>query len=387
MRSKIPHRFATELTLALHCCVWPSRASVDGRIRELAASVRWPDFYKILRRHHVDGLAWNALRSSGAVLPDNVAAELQARAQSVAIASMVQAVEAAKLKQLFESRGLPILFLKGSALAIQAFGTVALKRSKDIDILVPQKALPDAARILDEAGYALVFPAKGECLLHWHRHWKESGWRNQNCGTIVELHTSLADSQRLLASLKPFNRCQSIEVPSVGSLPTLAQDELFAYLSVHGASSAWFRLKWIADFSALFGGLGPSELERLYHRSQELGAGRSAAQALLLAHGILGLQLAPAFKRMLEVDRLSRILSGVAMRMIREVHEPTERILGTLPIHLSQLWLLPGGRFMLGELARQLASLRPPLLKFLSAIVQGLHSGISIRRRSWRPPS
>ena len=35
-----------------------------------------------------------------------------------------------------------------------------------------------------------------------------------------------------------------------GSLRTLGDKELFAYLCVHGASHCWFRLKWLADLNA-----------------------------------------------------------------------------------------------------------------------------------------
>jgi hypothetical protein len=41
--------------------------------------------------------------------------------------------------------------------------------------------------------------------------------------------------------------------------------------------------------------------------------------------------------------------------MLRDA-EPTEARFGTAAIHLSQLFLLPGARFKLGELARQVSN-------------------------------
>jgi hypothetical protein len=44
---------------------------------------------------------------------------------------------------------------------------------------------------------------------------------------------------------------ESVAVGTGQSLPTLARPEQLVYLAVHGASTNWHRLKWIADFAAL----------------------------------------------------------------------------------------------------------------------------------------
>lgn len=52
---------------------------------------------------------------------------------------------------------------------------------------------------------------------------------------------------------------QLVEVACGIELPTLARDEPSAHLCVHGASSAWFRLKWITDLAALIDGRPPAK--------------------------------------------------------------------------------------------------------------------------------
>ena len=71
---------------------------------------------------------------------------------------------------------------------------------------------------------------------------------------------------------------QFVKVSEGISLSTLATDELFAYLAVHGASSASFQLKWISDFAALLHRNTPPDIELLYYRSQVLGAARAAGR-------------------------------------------------------------------------------------------------------------
>ncbi len=140
-------------------------------------------------------------------------------------------------------------------------------------------------------------------------------------------------------------------------LPTLTTDELFAYLCVHGASSAWFRLKWIADVGALLAPSPPAGIERLYRRSQALGAGRAAAQALLLCGRLFGTALPPALLAELRADRTNRWLLAIALRKLAGrslATELPETRFGTASIHLMQLGLLPGLKFKLGEIGRQL---------------------------------
>jgi len=130
---------------------------------------------------------------------------------------------------------------------------------------------------------------------------------------------------------------------------------LFAYLAVHGASSAWFRLKWIADFAGLLHGRAAGEIARLYLASQNLGAGRAAGQALLLADALFGtLTELPALRDQIARDRATRRLFRAALGLLSgEPREPTQRLGGTFVIHWTQLLLLPGAAYKISEVSRQ----------------------------------
>jgi hypothetical protein len=173
----------------------------------------------------------------------------------------------------------------------------------------------------------------------------------------IDLHTRLGDNPGIIPNVGLASPRQTVEVAPGIRLPTLARDELVAYLAVHGASSAWFRLKWITDFSALIHDCTPEELERLCRRSQELGAGRAAGQTLLLADKLYGaLGEASVLKQSLQRDGPTRRLLRTAVRQLAgasEPVEPTARPLGTLAIHYSQFLLLPGPVFKLSEFVRQ----------------------------------
>lgn len=353
--------FSPEFRLVASCCRWPGDDAET--VRNLARDISWPAVERIAQRHRVEGLVWHGLQAAQVPVPDPAAANLAKAASTVAKDNVLMASESLRLHALFRNSAVPVLFLKGLALGKLAYGTITVKQGWDIDLLVPPEQLSLAARILSDAGYEILTPTppfSAPALLRWHRYSKESVWRHPEKNTFVELHTALVDNARLLPGLNARSSAQLVEILPGHALPTLAGDALFSYLCVHGASSAWFRLKWLADLAALIGQEEPTEVERLFERSQELGAGRAAAQALLLAHQLFDAPVANELQRRLWSDRRSRWLFRSALRLMAgrfETVELHDRRFATLPIHLTQLALMPGVRFGLSEGLRQVGTI------------------------------
>ncbi|HZG47036.1 MAG TPA: nucleotidyltransferase family protein [Allosphingosinicella sp.] len=352
--------FSNEFRLVLACCRWPVTPEVRDCVARAAAGVDWEQAERVARRHRVEGLVWNALREAAVEVPAGTAQALAASATDIARQNLFIVHECLRLDTLLRQAGIPVLFLKGITLARLAYGTVGLKRGWDIDFIVPPEAVGAAAELLNQAGYECTLPGPSHSaagIAAWHRNSKESVWNHVTKEVHVELHTSLSDNRRLLPELSAASPAQEAEVAAGRTLRTLEHDRLFAYLCVHGASSGWFRLKWLADLGAFLAGQSPAEIERLYRRAGEFGAGRSAAQGLLLSSRLLGTELTRALEAELNADRVNRWLVKSAIRLMTGLNEATElhhRRLGTLPIHLMQLALLPGWRFKVSEASRQL---------------------------------
>jgi hypothetical protein len=249
------------------------------------------------------------------------------------------------------------LFLKGLTVGALAYRDPLLKSAIDIDILIDPADLESAAELLLAAGYRPVLPHRIG-LRAWHEVAKESVWTKNGQSVQLDLHTRTADNQRLIPHIDVHSRRQEVRVADGIDLPTLGSGELLAYLAVHGASSAWFRLKWVADFAGVLCNYSAVELERAYDRSLELGAGRAAGQAFLVADDLFGsLSACPQLRSKLIADDAIRRLADIALRLlVRESAEPTASLLGTSLIHWAQLSLLPGPPFTLSELLRQARS-------------------------------
>lgn len=338
------------LSLLIDCCrprltdaelalLGPRLGAADGkRLTALA------------RRHRVEGLVWRTLTRAG-VIPLG-AQPIGEEARRIAAEGLRMALESGRVHQLFSRASLPHLFVKGQTLGMLAWGDPLVKRQLDIDLLVLPGAIGKAARLLETLGYVQQVPDPSVDPADWHRSRKESQWRSDD-GFLLDLHSRLGDHPGLIPSATATVTPQMVELPGGIVLPTLPERLLLPYLAVHGASSAWFRLKWVADFAALVARTAPDTLADMAERAPRLGAGRALAAALVLANRLFGTPLPDT----LEADRATLKLVALAEQAIAEEAEPTERRFGTVPMHRSQLLLVPGSHYFLSEFTRKLGHL------------------------------
>ena len=375
-----------EFDLAVACCTWPVSEESNLLVQHAAKGVNWQIFLQLARRHRIQGLVWHSLKRAKIEVPVDASAALAAAAAEIAQQNLVNCAETLKLQQVLSDAGAKPLFLKGVSLGMIAYGTLSVKMGWDIDIIISSEKLGVATKVLRQNGYLRTIPGDqiSDAQLNiWHRHWKESVWQHESGATYVELHTELVDNPLLLPGMGALSPSQGVELARGASVKTLATDELFAYLCVHGASSGWFRLKWLADLAALLAPADIEENERLYQRSQQLGAGRAADQALLLANFFFKTKISPTLRRKLQSNVMTRILFRSAIKKMAGRHATVElhdTFLGTASIHAMQLGLLPGWRFKISEIARQSVDLVDRIVPYLPTRAHFLYRWLLKRR-------
>ena len=347
-----PRRLPKDFALAVACCRWTFSGEGAEDVRRLAEAVDWGDLLATCRRHRVQGLVAHALAIVDVAIPAPVHVALGGDARAIADQGLRAAHESARLAKAFGAAGLPLLFIKGLTVGKLAYDNPFVKMGWDIDLLVAPADLAAAAGVLGELGYQLSTPGNARQLARWHESWKESIWKGAD-GLVAELHTRVADQPQLLPRIGVASPRQLVKVAPGIDLPTLADEELFAYLCVHGASSAWFRLKWITDLAGLLHRRSADDIDRLYRRSQELVAGRAAAQALLVAAMLYGIPLSPALANRLDKGTNRWLAQTALQEMLRD--EPGERAFGTRNIHLTQFFLMDGARYKMAEFRRQVS--------------------------------
>jgi len=339
-----------ELNLLVRLCASAIRGQQN---RSVEGDWDWPRLVRLARRHRVQGLAWLGL-TDGADSGDCAAAELFEEAKSIAQQNLMAAAAADRLLAEFKRQGLALTFLKGLTLGALAYPNAMLKMSTDIDVLVDPAEIDEAEQCLRRLGYEREGKDRTESRRTASA--KEWTWVRAD-GIVVDLHVRLADNPTLLPSIGARSSAQEVQVSPGIVLPTLKREELFAYLCVHGASSAWFRLKWLADLAAFLNRYSAAEIRDLYFAARSVGAGRCPDVSLLLLEELFGPLIPPDVAASAARDPIARLLAMLSLRELAEAREPLERPLGTVFIHLGQLFIDRGFRFPLREFRRQFSNL------------------------------
>lgn len=387
------HALAPEFVLAAACCRPPGEvrntavgAAVDG--------IDWAVFDRVLARHRVEGLAHEALAAAGVAVDP----ALRQTASEIAMEGLRLAAETGRLQSALDVAGIANLVLKGATLDVLAWGRIGLKQAWDIDLLVTPDDARRARHVLEGLDYHLRDPDDSSDLAFeaWVVLAKECVFRHRQSGVVVELHWRLADAATLLPDISARSPAQSVRLSQGLALRTLARDELFAYLCVHGASHAWSRLKWIADLGAILAREDDAGRIALYRRSLHLGAGNCSAAALRLCESLFG--ASPPAALLPEIHSNSKAGKLVALAMDALSHGGGAAEIDTRPLFkdrilLSHFLFADGWHFKLAEWRRQGISIDdhirlrlPPWLSFLYGPIRApLWLWRRIARRLSRP--
>jgi Uncharacterised nucleotidyltransferase len=380
-----------EFRLAAACAMWPPSDRRTDAIRTAAAKpLDWHRFLRVARRHQVIGLVHEGLRPVRPSMPPEIVCEIGAQAATLACENLAMAREALRLQHLFDDADLPVLFIKGAALAVLAFGNLGLRSAQDIDLLVTYETLPTATTFLLRAGYRRFDPPPDISDVQLRMVMplrKDLGFVHQTTGLRIELHWRLFLNPHAMAEASIMAASRLVPLAGAAALRTMGDEDLFAYLCMHGALHWWNRLKWLADINALLATAPEDGVERLVRAAEVRGAGRAATQALLLCRRLLGTSLsdrlmAPLAKsttmRWLEMTALSAMTSGQGER------EPREQRLGTTRGSLSTFLLSRSWRYRLAELRLHLSNQTDVLTLPFSKRLRFLYPVLRLPLWVWR---
>jgi putative nucleotidyltransferase-like protein len=365
-----------EFRLAAACCIWPPSHYRNEAIYEAAeAPINWALFLRVVRRHRIEGFVYDALRCIRLIVPSEIDRELGATAIALVRQNLELAGEGLRLQHLFAEADLPVVFVKGASLAMLAYGTLSLRHSRDLDLVVFPNSMSAAGMLLERAGYRRREPPtsfNASQLRMWMLRCKELTYIHEQQQIIVELHSRLFDNPLLMADTLAAAPLRMVAVTGRRGLCTFGEEDLFAYLCAHGAIHCWFRLKWLADIGALLARQSATEIERLYQAAEARGVGQCAAQAIVLCKLLLGMEFTEKVIATARKNASVRWLTSIAIQAITADLEPTEQLFGTARNNLSHFLLAFDIRYWLGELRNHLISpvdiLTIPLPARLSAV-------------------
>ena len=282
-----------EHELLLLCARTELAPEQTARLRELAGdNPDWDYLYKLARRHSLLPLVHCQLeRSAKESVPSDVRQRLRKDYQENAARNLILAEELNALTRALNEVGVESIALKGPALAVSAYGDLALRRFIDLDLMVRRADVGRATDVLSAKGYVSAKPLgpdQRELLLR-----TQHNLQFVRGHLIVELHWQV--SAELFASTVTAEELwQNLETIQVNkaSLRTLAPEDLLFSLCVHGSRHIWQRLAWICDIDRIIATRAQSiDWDRLIHRARQARAERMFLLGPALAARLLGTRL------------------------------------------------------------------------------------------------
>lgn len=221
---------AKQTVLALLGGRWP-----DGGVPERSLSL-----VAEMARHHRLGamLAWQAERK-GWTLPKPLNAEWQAVRRGAGMAALAQQAALRLAMQALDQAGIACVALKGVALAWRSYPEAGLRPMRDIDLLVPQHRILEAARVLECAGFRPDANDAATLDVALAVDHQLPAQHHAGLGVTVELHHRLTDppgrhGYRIpqLKAEEVWERAQALDCGGV-IVPCPAPEDLAAHLIVH----------------------------------------------------------------------------------------------------------------------------------------------------------
>jgi hypothetical protein len=380
-----------EFRLVAACAMWPPSDRRTEAIRTAAGdALDWTRFLRVARRHQLIGLVHEGLTRERPDVPSEITAEVSAQAATLVRENLAIALESLRLQRLFDDADLPVLFVKGATLAMLAFGDLGLRSGQDIDLLVNYETLPAATAFILRAGYSRFDPppdisdAQLRLLMPLR---KDLGFVHQATGLRIELHWRLFLNSYAMVGTSIMAESRVVPLAGTEGLRTLGEDDLFAYLCMHGALHWWNRLKWLADINALLAAAPDGGVEHLIRAAEARGAGRAAALAMVLCRRLWGTALTVPLVATMDESFTMRWLETTALKAMtagdseREYHDAR---FGTTRGSVSTFLLNRSWRYRLTELSIHLTNQTDVLTVSLPERLWFLYAVLRLPLWVWR---
>ena len=341
----------SELKLVLLCSQVKIREKDLPAIQQLlAGAIDWDLFLNLAEHHRVYPLVYQSLSTLvNSVVPEHVIGVLRKKGWENSSKTLQMTGELVKVLQAMEENGIRTIVLKGFPLGSMLYGNLALRPSRDLDILVWPEDLERARNAVENLGYEQMSPSSvmtPEQVQNWMKKNHHFGYWHRDQEICLELHWRLGHYGLEMPLQEIENSLAEVKIGGQ-AVCVLGTEEQLLFLILHGAGHAWFRLKWLCDVGVMLR-QGAFSWERLYGLSEHLGVEALLNQAVMLALHLLQAPVPDRVVKRITKDRKAQNLVGMALPFISAVdYDPANlRINRPLYFHHKkyQLSILPGWR-------------------------------------------
>lgn len=258
-------------------------------IQALYKEIDWNTFIKLSLHHRLYPVIYLKLKQLPMnIVPAFVMNYLSIQYKRNTLKMLKFSAIAEKISRLLSDNDIPLILLKGPALAHQLYGDISHRTSNDLDFLISIDQLELTEKILVQEGYI-----KDDYIKTILNDWK---WRHHHVtyshpqeNVKVEIHWRLNPGPGKEPKFHELWERRSRSKLTTFPVFLLGKEDLFLYLTSHGARHGWSRLRWLVDIQYLI--KQQLEWKRVYQTTRKYHYHRSAGQGIYLATSLLNLEL------------------------------------------------------------------------------------------------
>lgn len=285
----------------------------EGILKSYTSDLDWTLFVKLVMHHRVYPLVYmkfTVLNTS--LIPANVMEKLHHYYQTNTMKMLHLSREMNHICKSLTDSGIRTLLLKGPVLAIQLYGNLTHRTSKDLDILVHADDVEKAEEILVQLGYEMKDPY---ILNNWKKKSHHLSFEHRKHRAQIEIHWRLNPHfSRSYSFDKLWERRNDVTI-SNQTFYYLGNEDLLCYLTDHGARHGWFRLRWLMDIERLLPTISSGNIKIHF---DQYGGQQYVGQAFILLSNLL-LTKIPHDLELLTINSKSQRLAEMALYYIKRI--------------------------------------------------------------------
>lgn len=251
----------------------------------LYKEIDWRAFIELSFHHRLYPIIYSKLKQlNGKTVPQDVMNYISIQYKKNTLQMLKYSAVTENVSRLFSENEIPLILLKGPALGHLLYGDISLRTSSDLDFLIPIEKLEETDKLLTAQGYQ-----KHDYIKTVLNDWK---WRHHHVTYYhpkqkikLEIHWRLNPGPRKEPRFQELWERRTTSKLTSFPVYLLGKEDLFLFLTSHGARHGWSRLRWLNDIQELV--KQDINWEEVNQKLAKYHYKKSAGQGLLLASCLL----------------------------------------------------------------------------------------------------
>ncbi len=319
-----------EIDLLLCCSRTCLEAPVKEQIKALVKQdIDWSRLITIAEQHGVKPLLYQSLNQVCAnAIPPNILNQLKKDFRTNAVRNLYLTRELLKLLKLFTSHDIPVLCIKGPALATLAYGDLSLRQFSDLDILIYEKDIIKSKDLILSQGFKMRFHVielteQEESAFmesqNIHKFVREGAYEMEYQGgkVVLEIHWEVIPNYFSFSLQADYLWANAQSVSLLGQkVSHLCVEDTLLLLCGHGTKDCWDKLNRVCDIAELLHNHPQLNWKKVRTEAKKRGGDRLLLHSLLLTHNLLGISLPEAIWHEINQDQTISAIANQAQEWL-----------------------------------------------------------------------